>query len=422
MTMNNEVQALSDERRAKIEAAIKETEYKYFGDYQFSEAQHDAVDVLVDAARDLLSHTAPQAEPKPRFPTAEEYLNARNAAASKDWMNGFTACRNAAIKASGESPAQDDELTKLRKEIAELREAGRKVIASEMERTAEIIQLRDEQLSAAASPVSAPAVGEQAKAFEAWLCKGAPEDTYVMSAQDGWNAACAWIALTRPEPAAPAQDGETAKCEQDSRSVFIRITRSTLRAQLSTARAATWAEAIEAAAKVCEDHDRHNTYGIDDGFKSHAETTIAIRALQCPEQPAEAPKAPCPRCGNHHDVCPYPASATAKEIRASESVAAKMRARAEPAAQSAMSHVCPHCHYDHTVGPICKTAARERAAQSADKDAAEVVESIIRDVCEMDPANPELNDTICIDVSDLLNIVKRHVAALAQQAGKEQSE
>lgn len=37
-----------------------------------------------------------------------------------------------------------------------------------------------------------------------------------------------------------------------------------------------------------------------------------------------------------------------------------------------------------------------------------VSELIIRDVCEMEPANPDLSDTICIDVSDLQTIVKRH--------------
>ncbi|MEK6419980.1 MAG: hypothetical protein V4801_10265 [Burkholderia gladioli] len=37
-----------------------------------------------------------------------------------------------------------------------------------------------------------------------------------------------------------------------------------------------------------------------------------------------------------------------------------------------------------------------------------VSELIIRDVCEMEPANPDFSDTICIDVSDLQAIVKRH--------------
>ncbi|MDN7897159.1 hypothetical protein QZM82_13260 [Burkholderia cepacia] len=53
---------IADEKRSKIEAAIKATEYKYFGSYEFTESQHDAVDVLVDAARTLLAapHIAPQ--------------------------------------------------------------------------------------------------------------------------------------------------------------------------------------------------------------------------------------------------------------------------------------------------------------------------------------------------------------------------
>lgn len=38
-----------------------------------------------------------------------------------------------------------------------------------------------------------------------------------------------------------------------------------------------------------------------------------------------------------------------------------------------------------------------------------ISELIIRDVCEMEPANPDLSDTICIDVSDLQAIVKRHM-------------
>ncbi|UEP43180.1 helix-turn-helix domain-containing protein [Burkholderia sp. B21-005] len=46
---------VADEQRSKIEAAIKATEYKYFGSYEFTETQHDAVDVLVEAARTLLS-------------------------------------------------------------------------------------------------------------------------------------------------------------------------------------------------------------------------------------------------------------------------------------------------------------------------------------------------------------------------------
>lgn len=38
---------------------------------------------------------------------------------------------------------------------------------------------------------------------------------------------------------------------------------------------------------------------------------------------------------------------------------------------------------------------------------AEITEAILRDVCELEPANPSLNDTICVDVSDLKIIVDR---------------
>jgi Lar family restriction alleviation protein len=40
---------------AKLAAAIKATEYKYFGDYEFSDDQHDAVDTLVEFARAFLT-------------------------------------------------------------------------------------------------------------------------------------------------------------------------------------------------------------------------------------------------------------------------------------------------------------------------------------------------------------------------------
>ena len=44
--------------REAIEAAIKKTEYKYFGDYEMSDDQREAVDILVDVAR----HRASDAE------------------------------------------------------------------------------------------------------------------------------------------------------------------------------------------------------------------------------------------------------------------------------------------------------------------------------------------------------------------------
>jgi hypothetical protein len=37
------------------------------------------------------------------------------------------------------------------------------------------------------------------------------------------------------------------------------------------------------------------------------------------------------------------------------------------------------------------------------------VELILRDVCEDDPADPDLNDTVCINISDLGTIVARHI-------------
>ncbi len=39
---------------ARIVAAIKSTDYKYFGDYEMSDGQRDAVDVLVVVARELM--------------------------------------------------------------------------------------------------------------------------------------------------------------------------------------------------------------------------------------------------------------------------------------------------------------------------------------------------------------------------------
>jgi hypothetical protein len=45
---------ISKEHRTNIEAAIKETEYKYFGMYEFTEAQHYAVDLLVSVAQAML--------------------------------------------------------------------------------------------------------------------------------------------------------------------------------------------------------------------------------------------------------------------------------------------------------------------------------------------------------------------------------
>lgn len=54
--------AIGDEREA-LAKAIKVTEYKYFGDYEFSEGQHEAVETLVAFARKALSHPAPTWRP-----------------------------------------------------------------------------------------------------------------------------------------------------------------------------------------------------------------------------------------------------------------------------------------------------------------------------------------------------------------------
>jgi len=46
------------EKRKDIISAIERTEYKYFGDYEFTEAQHDAVEVLVDIAKAAVKLTS----------------------------------------------------------------------------------------------------------------------------------------------------------------------------------------------------------------------------------------------------------------------------------------------------------------------------------------------------------------------------
>jgi hypothetical protein len=46
---------LSDEQISDLKDAIGETEYKYFGCYEFSESQHTAVDVLVEVARMVIA-------------------------------------------------------------------------------------------------------------------------------------------------------------------------------------------------------------------------------------------------------------------------------------------------------------------------------------------------------------------------------
>lgn len=50
---------LGPQQRSKLAKAIKTTEYKYFGDYEFSPEQADAVETLVEFARAALSHGEP---------------------------------------------------------------------------------------------------------------------------------------------------------------------------------------------------------------------------------------------------------------------------------------------------------------------------------------------------------------------------
>lgn len=45
---------ISTELRLKLEAAIDRTEYKYFGDYEFSEDQRAAIDLLVEFVASVL--------------------------------------------------------------------------------------------------------------------------------------------------------------------------------------------------------------------------------------------------------------------------------------------------------------------------------------------------------------------------------
>ncbi|ATA53888.1 hypothetical protein CKY39_12165 [Variovorax boronicumulans] len=56
---------------------------------------------------------------------------------------------------------------------------------------------------------------------------------------------------------------------------------------------------------------------------------------------------------------------------------------------------------------VATEAPRATRAQASD----DAVELILRDVNELEPADPALQDTICVDVSDLCRIVKRHIFA-----------
>lgn len=57
--MIQDAQSVTQEQ---IAAAIKATEYKYFGDYEMSDAQRDAVDVLVRVAQARLASQPTSAE------------------------------------------------------------------------------------------------------------------------------------------------------------------------------------------------------------------------------------------------------------------------------------------------------------------------------------------------------------------------
>lgn len=94
---------------------------------------------------------------------------------------------------------------------------------------------------------------------------------------------------------------------------------------------------------------------------------------------------------------------------------------AAPAAQTAAITNNNALRKDH---PMAKgkcahgTAMSDNCASCArPTDRFGAVELILRDVCEADPADPVMNDTICIDISDLSRILKRHIAPeLAAQA------
>lgn len=94
-----------------------------------------------------------------------------------------------------------------------------------------------------------------------------------------------------------------------------------------------------------------------------------------------------------------------------------------PAGSAKRERILDHRAYARALLSSAPQAA-EQKAQSVDGDVGEresIADLIVRDVCEMDPANPNLNDTICIDVSDLLTLVKRHTTALSAQSEKDRT-
>lgn len=156
--------------------------------------------------------------------------------------------------------------------------------------------------------------------------------------------------------------------------------------------------------------------------------TALLAACDAPvEQPAAAP-CTCRRLGDwngaHHPLCDSAAPSPADE-RAAMLAWAVERWDAEVKNRPLINmhrrslddtwrQVIRHCGGDDVslIGPRHGDllAANPIEQPRVSNDAAAL---IVRDVCEMEPANPDLNDTVCIDVSDLLTIVKRHVDACA---------
>lgn len=68
--MNNDVRELID----RIPAAIKATEYKYFGDYEMSDGQRDAVEVLVQAALALTAALEREEALREALRTAQDHV------------------------------------------------------------------------------------------------------------------------------------------------------------------------------------------------------------------------------------------------------------------------------------------------------------------------------------------------------------
>ena len=76
-----------------VAAAIKATEYKYFGDYEFSDDQREAVDVLVEVARHRLAtaEAASGAGEAAAFKRGAEAMQRALADALRDHLNSRAA-------------------------------------------------------------------------------------------------------------------------------------------------------------------------------------------------------------------------------------------------------------------------------------------------------------------------------------------